>query len=88
MDDKGLEVGQRVLSLTLDGQPGEAKQRRGPGLLPAAQGSPGAETIKEPEETFMYRQGWWRPQAGNGDFLTKKKKKNNRLQQQCPTPQM
>lgn len=87
MDYKGLELGQRVLSLTLDFQPGEAKQRRGPGLLPAAQGSPGAETIKEPEETFTYRQGRWRPQAGNGDFFFNQKKPN-RLQQQCPTPQM
>lgn len=87
MDYKGLELGQRVLSLTLDFQPGEAKQRRGPGLLPAAQGSPGAETIKEPEETFTYRQGRWRPQAGNGDFFFNQKKPN-RLQQQCRTPQM
>ena len=55
MDDKGFEVNQHAVSLTLDVRPGEAKQLRGPGFLPIPQGSPGAERTKESEEICTYR---------------------------------
>lgn len=55
MDDKGFEVNQRAVSLTLDVRPGETKQLRGPGFLPTAQGSPRAERTKESEEICTYR---------------------------------